>query len=236
MKKRITDFIKFLNHKRKGKSPYAAEFLSGKNKVLDIGCGGGELERQFFNFFGLDISLKNLRKSDFLCEGRLIQGDATMLPGKDESFDGIILNNVIEHLYPEQALLALREIDRVLKKGGCFLLATDNQHNYISRAINLPVKLVRNMLNRTVDQIPFHKAYSLSQFNGMLIGEGFEVNHFYTFRFSIAINPSLKIAHFMKFILNQLEKALIRLRWVGNWGDIILANCQKPGYASQNNE
>jgi SAM-dependent methyltransferase len=96
LEKRIADFIKFINHKRKGKSPYAAEFLSGKNKVLDIGCGEGELERQFYRFLGLDISLKNLRKSDILCKGRLIQADATMLPIKDESFEGIMLSNVTD--------------------------------------------------------------------------------------------------------------------------------------------
>jgi ubiquinone/menaquinone biosynthesis C-methylase UbiE len=117
------DLIEFARYKRKGVSPYAA-LLSEKKHVLDIGCGEGEFEKQFANFYGLDISLENIRKALPECKGRLVQGDAAHLPIKKESFDGVILNNVIEHFYPEQALLSLREVDRILKKGGHFLLAT----------------------------------------------------------------------------------------------------------------
>ncbi|NIM91378.1 MAG: methyltransferase domain-containing protein [Candidatus Aminicenantes bacterium] len=117
------DLINFYSYKKKGVSPYAA-LLSEKEHVLDIGCGEGEFEKQFTNFYGLDISQENIKKALPEGKGRLIQGDAAHLPIKNESFDGVILNNVLEHLYPEQALLSLREVDRILKKGGDFLLAT----------------------------------------------------------------------------------------------------------------
>jgi len=207
--------------------------------VIEIGCGTGyyisylSQRLKHSMIVATDVSYEAL----LLCRKKIEQEggrsqvgymvcDAEALPFKDKTFAGILMTQVIEHLPDDEN--GLKEANRIAKSGVNFVIATDNQHNYISRAINLPVKLVRTILNKKVDQIPFHKAYSLSNFYGMLIREGFEVNHFYTFRFSIAINPSLKIAHFINFILNQLEKALIRLPWIRNWGDIILAYCQKP--------
>lgn len=57
-----------------------------------------------------------------------IVGDAHKLPFKDNSVDGIVINAVLEHL--EDPFRAIREIHRVLKKGGYVLAETPFLQHY----------------------------------------------------------------------------------------------------------
>ncbi len=108
--------------------------------VLDIGCGGGlTLERiagrvPGGKFAGLDISEVSvketgLRNKDLVDQGRLevVQGSVESLPYKDASFDRII---TVESFYfwPDPAS-NLKEVCRVLKKGGRFFLVADIYNN-----------------------------------------------------------------------------------------------------------
>lgn len=151
----LRELIKFASYKKKGLSPYAA-ILSDKRNVLDIGCGQGEFEQQFMNFYGIDISFKNIKKAASICKGRLIQGDAIKLPIKDSSFEGVILNNVIEHFYPEEALLTLREVDRILKQDGFFLLATQMERrgnfNTFTHKRPYPPDSIKKLLDPSNDE------------------------------------------------------------------------------------
>lgn len=98
--------------------------------ILDCGCGAGsylfKLKKYTQFVFGIEYSgnklklTKNYRKSI-----NFLQGNIEILPYKDESFDIIILNEVIEHI-PEQ-LRALREIFRVLKVEGTIILFAPNR-------------------------------------------------------------------------------------------------------------
>lgn len=92
------------------------------SRVLDVGCGTGANLLLFDGqIVGLDISLKALklakrRKRNAL----LVQGSATALPFKDEIFDLVLALDLLEHL-PDD-LQGLREMYRVLKKGGTILV------------------------------------------------------------------------------------------------------------------
>jgi len=57
-----------------------------------------------------------------------IVGDAHNLPFKDNSVDGVVINAVLEHL--EYPAVAVREIYRVLKKGGFVLAETPFLQHY----------------------------------------------------------------------------------------------------------
>lgn len=89
--------------------------------VLDVGCGSSVIARSHPNLIGLDTSFSKLffmRK--YLLS--LVQGSVYALPFPDNTFDGVICSNVIEHIPKNQAWI--RELKRVIKPKGHLVLAT----------------------------------------------------------------------------------------------------------------
>jgi len=99
-------------------------------RLLDCGCGDGELTAKVAetldteNIFGIDVSPTNV------VEAR-IRGVKTFLGDlnrpfdfPDGFFDVVIANQVIEHIYDTDNFV--REIYRVLKKGGYAVISTPN--------------------------------------------------------------------------------------------------------------
>jgi SAM-dependent methyltransferase len=88
-------------------------------RVLDVGCGIGDLLRYRKNTIGCDINPETVK----YCQ---LQGfDAHLmevgeLPFETNSFDGVVLDNVLEHI--EDPHLILCEIERVLVSGGCLIV------------------------------------------------------------------------------------------------------------------
>lgn len=82
-------------------------------QILDIGCGYQPYRRLFRTnrYVGLDISLER---------HPMVVGDARFLPFKDNTFDGIICSEVIEHVFEKEKVL--EEIRRVLRAGGWVIL------------------------------------------------------------------------------------------------------------------
>lgn len=98
-----------------------------KLRILDVGCGAGALTKAIKKLFaeidiaGCDISrraikeaLKNADGVDFLC------ASACRLPFESGEFDVVIMHSVLDHV--ENSDASAREVNRVLKKGGTFLL------------------------------------------------------------------------------------------------------------------
>jgi len=75
-------------------------------KVLEIGCGSGELSKHLKNYIGIDISPKI---------SKFIIGDAQRLPIKDNSVDLILLLDLLEHTDDK---ITMNEVYRVLKPNG----------------------------------------------------------------------------------------------------------------------
>ena len=105
-----------------------------KQKLLDIGCGGGFLAEAFAaegaEVYGLDLSTRAVRtaRDHAASQGfhiRVMSGRAEHLPFASETFDSVLLVDVLEHLhaYP----LALSEASRVLKSGGLLFYETANR-------------------------------------------------------------------------------------------------------------
>jgi SAM-dependent methyltransferase len=94
--------------------------------LLDIGCGRGletarvYRERVAFSI-GLDRSEAVRENQTVACQ---VRGDATSLPFGDETVDLAVCQELIEHLEAPQAFF--REVARVLRPGGLFLLMTPN--------------------------------------------------------------------------------------------------------------
>ena len=106
-------------------------------EVLDLGCGDGRdmavFERQGARCTGVDFSeemiregVKRLRKAG-VSKARLIVGNAKNIPFKDEFFDKVSCSEVLEHIPDWEK--AVREISRVVKRGGLVVITTPNKYS-----------------------------------------------------------------------------------------------------------
>jgi SAM-dependent methyltransferase len=104
---------------------------------LDLGCGlgfqAGALQACGYNVIGLDPAHKLLREA----VGRGVPaftGDALSLPVADESLDFVYTVGVLHHLPAYSAQdAARREVWRVLKPGGAFVVLETNPRNPLFR-------------------------------------------------------------------------------------------------------
>ncbi|HYN78193.1 MAG TPA: class I SAM-dependent methyltransferase, partial [Lamprocystis sp. (in: g-proteobacteria)] len=99
--------------------------------VLDLGAGAGIVSAMDFRgrsgrLCGIDPDPR-VADNPHLDEGRVGRGEA--IPYPDDCFDLIFADNVLEHL--EEPGLVFREVARVLKPGGRFLVKTPNAWHYM---------------------------------------------------------------------------------------------------------
>ncbi len=117
-----------------------AEFkrLKFPTRLLDVGCGSGELLRiaknnGVQNLAGVDGVQDALEKCrDIQGETHQVDLNASGLPFSNETFDGITCLEVLEHLYAPQN--TIREIFRVLEKGSYAVISVPNPFSYAVRA------------------------------------------------------------------------------------------------------
>lgn len=89
-------------------------------KVLDVGCGTGNLvkylRRLGVDAYGIDVSEKAIELADSEVKPFLRVGDITKLPFEDESFDVVTTFDVLEHINVKKLQKAVKECNRVAKK------------------------------------------------------------------------------------------------------------------------
>lgn len=109
--------------------------LSGKEKILEIGCGRGFYLKTLINLWpnlmitGLDLNEKYLNIARQFVNNqkvKLIQGDAISLPFANQSFGRIIATEILEHIPDDQK--AISEMYRVLKPGGIAMITVPNKN------------------------------------------------------------------------------------------------------------
>ncbi len=99
-----------------------------KGKILDVGCGSGNLLRLLKRgeLHGIDISEEFCRVARQRVPRAAIRtGDVEYLPYTDNYFDYVFMTAVLEHM--EDFSIALKEVQRVLKKGGTFVMSVPNR-------------------------------------------------------------------------------------------------------------
>ncbi len=107
---------------------------AGTDNMLDFGCGNGSVLflcalRGTKRHIGIDLSEKAIESAQKRSE-TLSTGDFSFLCGGVDrleqmgsaSVDAIVLSNIVDNLYPDDALLLLRECKRVLKRMGKVLI------------------------------------------------------------------------------------------------------------------
>ena len=128
--------------------------LAGDEKILDIGCGGGINLSRFLkkvprgHVTGIDLSpdcvnYSFVRNRDAIAEGRcsVYEGSAELLPFGANHFDIITAFETI-YFWPNLPN-TLKEIKRVLKPGGTFLIA--NEADGYGFLDNLYPKIIKDM-------------------------------------------------------------------------------------------
>jgi len=105
-------------------------------KIADLGCGTGELLNLISQIFsnqliGIDSSPEMLEQAKIRLSGseniQLRLGELEHLPMKDEEIDVAIMNLVLHHV--PQPQLPIKEVFRVLKSKGIFILSDFEKHN-----------------------------------------------------------------------------------------------------------
>jgi 2-polyprenyl-3-methyl-5-hydroxy-6-metoxy-1,4-benzoquinol methylase len=103
---------------------------SRNGRILDVGCGTHPwflLNTAFAERIGLDKIERPVAHPDAYPGIRLISHDLEIdpvLPFQDEYFDVVTMLAVIEHVEPSALPATIREIRRVIRPGGMYILTT----------------------------------------------------------------------------------------------------------------
>lgn len=107
----------------------------GKISILDAGCGTGftlKCLNRYGTAFGVDISDIALGYCRQRGLDRILKASVSSLPFSDNSFDLVVSTEVLYHKWVRDDNRAIKEIYRVLKKGG-ILIVTSPAHDYLKR-------------------------------------------------------------------------------------------------------
>jgi 2-polyprenyl-3-methyl-5-hydroxy-6-metoxy-1,4-benzoquinol methylase len=214
-------------------------YVRAKPRWLDLGCGHQLLpewmpasEKEQIDILkwaqtavGIDADLPSLRKHRTL-QNRVF-GDIGRLPFRDQSFDLITANMVIEHVQDPDGLL--REVHRALPPNGIFLFHTPNCWSYatlISTVIPaaLKVKLAAFLQNRGEEDVfpTFYRMNSREAIRRLAKQCGFDVLEFRLIESSaqtVMLGPVV--------LLELLWIRLLRLPFLKNLRTNIIATLKK---------
>jgi cyclopropane fatty-acyl-phospholipid synthase-like methyltransferase len=125
-------------------------------RVLDLGCGRGEIVRHVARLgaqsFGVDYAKVAVRMTRRVMEREggiygVGRADAKQLPFGANTFDRVLMFDVVEHLHPWELDTCLAEVNRVLKPGGRIIVHTAPNRWYDAYAYPV-VRAVRTAMGQ----------------------------------------------------------------------------------------
>jgi len=189
----------------------AAAGLTGRERVLDVGCGAGHvtigLAAQALHLTAVDLTQAMLDQTQAQVEKRGLQNvtiqkaDVAALPFGDASFDVAVSRYAAHHF--ADPLHALREVQRVLVPGGRWLLVD---------VVSPPEPMADTYLN-TVEILrdPSHvRDHSVAQWLEMCSAAGIPARHVQTWSVRLEFTtwvtrmatPALEVAQLQRLMAN----------------------------------
>lgn len=103
-------------------------------RILDVGCNYGSLifylhQLGYHQVFGIDVNQKAVEKGKLQypeLADRIFHYEGEVIPFESESFDMVLMFDVIEHIPDIHGFLG-GQVHQVLKKGGQFVFQTPNK-------------------------------------------------------------------------------------------------------------
>ena len=133
--------------------------------LLEVGCSSGYLLQDFQKYFpnlniiGSDYLAEPLKKLSIHCPKiPLLQFDLQNCPLPDDSVDGVVALNVLEHIEKDE--LALKHLYRILKPGG---------------VMHIEVPAGQNLYDIYDQYLLHHRRYSLMGIEAKVKGAGFKI-------------------------------------------------------------
>ncbi|MBE7415445.1 MAG: class I SAM-dependent methyltransferase [Deltaproteobacteria bacterium] len=153
-----------------GRHRKSFQFTGGVDgvRVLDVGCSYGwfekwALENGCSRVIAIEPDAKTLRAARTQAPGAAyLRASSLKLPLQSASVEKAVLWEVLEHLPKDSEIEALKEINRVLKNGGCLYLSTPHK-TFWACALDPAWWLVS------------HRHYSLGELKQCVRKAGFEV-------------------------------------------------------------
>ena len=110
-----------------------SNYINSDFKILDIGCGmGGFLDYLYTqgqkNLSGIDVTVKYVDYAKKNGRYDIKLGNAELIPFDNNSFDLLIIEQVLEHLV--EPIKAFQEAKRVLVEGGLFCIGVPDASRY----------------------------------------------------------------------------------------------------------
>ncbi|MEM4720136.1 MAG: class I SAM-dependent methyltransferase [Candidatus Bilamarchaeaceae archaeon] len=175
-------------------------------RVLDIGCNIGVILRFIDNSnkkYGIDISPELITMAKKEIPGGVFRvADAKKLPYKTNSFDVVLLVNMIEGIPINECNARIAEAVRVLKKGGTLYLTTPNRlHIYYF----------------------FNNTFFPWELRALILKHGLEVEEFITY------NPLILPSAWVAWIpyINQILDLLTNIPFTNMFGRGIYVKMKK---------
>lgn len=169
---------------------YLSAACEAEPPCLDLGCGDGQVSRALLDarvarlpIVGLDLSRSQLAKARVSGHyANLIRASATRMPFRNEHFESVICNGVLEAL-PDSPEQAVREAARILKRGGLFLLTVPTARfipvMFWPRVLAHVSASLSNLYVRAFNERLEHRApyLSMAEWRRHLEAAGFRVEH-----------------------------------------------------------
>lgn len=169
-------------------------------RILDFGCGNGVLLFLCANHgtryhIGIDASeaaIRNARAGAekmqagefYFCKGDI----SSLRDTADASLDGVILSNILDQLYPEDANSLLLEIHRILKTNGKLLVKL-NPYLTQKQIVQWGIRVVQGrllddgllLLNYTTEEWAafFARGFQIAQYREILFPEYQQTNRLF---------------------------------------------------------
>ncbi|MGE4232829.1 MAG: methyltransferase domain-containing protein [Bacteriovoracia bacterium] len=168
----------FIDVAPSGRGPFAVKLakIQFEDRVLNIGCFDGGLERHFLknvsSCVGIDVNKDALEfaQKNKPNNAEFLYAKSENLPFEDNSFNKIFMLDVLEHVNDEKK--SLKEVFRVLKPGGLFILSVPNDFLNFLDPDNL-TRDVRNFVRKYIRKKellshPDHRHYGEKDLRSLL--------------------------------------------------------------------